>query len=56
MCKVQFYYLLYIIELLSNGILYIIGVCINCKKKMLVNEDKSEIVRIVDVVLEFSKM
>ena len=44
------------IELLSNGIRHITGVCINCKKKMSANEDKSEIARAPDVATEFSKM
>ena len=47
---------MYIIELLSNGILHITGVCINCKKKMSANEDKSEIARTADVASELSKM
>ena len=45
-----------IIELLSNGVLHISGVYINCKKKMSANEDKSEIARTADVASELSKM
>ena len=56
MCKVWFHYSLCIIELLSNGILHMTGVCINCKKKMSANEDKSEIARTADVASELSKM
>ena len=56
MCKVWLHYSLYIIELLSDGILHMTGVCINCKKKMSANEDKSEIARTADVASELSKM
>ena len=43
-------------KLESNGLLHITGVCINCKKKMLEKEDKSEVARTTEVALELSTM
>ena len=46
----------FIANLENNGLLHITGVCINCKKKMSENDDKSEVARTTEVALDLSTM